>query len=60
MNTDNTAAQQSILSNLLEVLADAAVMSIFSILILGWLTSLVGAILGGLYAYFLQKRKLLE
>ena len=40
-----------------EVLTATAVMSFFSIMIIGWLTSLVGGILGGLYAFLLQKRE---
>jgi hypothetical protein len=46
-------------ANVWELLTATALMGIISILVLGWLTSLVGGILGGLYAFFLQKRGLM-
>lgn len=47
-------------ANIWEVLTAAFLMSFISILVLGWLTSLVGGTLGGIYPFFLQKRKLME
>jgi len=46
-------------ANIWELLTATVLMGFISILILGWLTSLVGGILGGLYAFFLQKRDLM-
>jgi len=46
-------------ANIWELLTATVLMGFISILVLGWLTSLVGGILGGFYAFFLQKRELM-
>jgi len=43
-------------ANIWELLSATFLMGFVSILVLGWLTSLAGAILGGLYAFILKKR----
>lgn len=47
-------------TSVLNLLDSIVWMGIMSILVLGWLTSLVGGILGGFYAFFLQKRGLMD
>jgi len=48
-----------LLAGIGELLISSVLLGFISILVLGWLTSLVGGILGGFYAFFLQKRKLI-
>lgn len=47
-------------ANVSDWMNSVAWMGMMSILVLGWLTSLVGGILGGFYAFFLQKRGLMD
>ena len=46
-------------ANIWEVFSAVFLLGFVSILVLGWLTSLVGGVLGGLYAFWLQKRKIM-
>jgi hypothetical protein len=46
-------------ANIWELITGALLMGSISILVLGWLTSPAGAILGGLYAFILKKRGVL-